>query len=401
MKSIYYSMKNEVFLLKSKIFFGPVIMILSFVSCNHSNEQTITTGLQNLYLTSNADSRSISPENLTGEKGKGGMISPKEGNAKKASIKHGWKTNPYIFIMPGETTVLAEAEGPGIINHIWLTTARDDSDRLRILRFYWDNEIEPSVEVPLCDFFCNAWDNKNQSTINSLPVVVNPLNGFNSFWQMPFRKKFKITLENRAESRSRLFYSVDYTLTSVLNNAAYFHAQFRTVKKVPFKEEFTIIDNIKGRGQYIGTFLAHATKSNKWWGEGEVKFFIDSDTDFPTINGTGEEDYFLGSWGYSTFNDDGTRNLYTDYNTPYAGFFQVKPTSEFLGRFSQYRWHIYDPIRFKTNFKMSIQCLGWDNDGNYLPLEDMLSSVAFWYQTEPHLKFPEFPVNEKLIVHND
>lgn len=386
---------------ESKNFIRLVIMVLSLVSCNRQGEQVTTPGMTNLYLTSDAESRSISPENLTGKKGKGGMIAPEDGNAKKASMKHGWKTNPYIFIQPGETVVLAEAEGPGIINHIWLTTARDGNDRLRILRFYWDDETEPSVEVPLGDFFCNAWDSENQSSINSLPVVVNPLNGFNSFWQMPFRKKFKITLENRAEERSRLFYSVDYTLTDIPENAAYFHAQFRTVKQTRFKEEFAIVDNIKGRGQYIGTFLAHATKSNRWWGEGEIKIFIDDDTDYPTINGTGEEDYFLGSWGYSTFNEDGTRNMYTDYQTPYAGFFQVKPTSEFIGRFSQYRWHIYDPIRFKKDIKITIQCLGWDDDGNYLPLEDMLSSVAFWYQTEPHVKFPEFPENEKLIVRND
>jgi len=384
-----------------KPFVGLIIMVFCVVSCNSSEEQIITPGLQSLYLTSNVESRSISPENLTGEKGNGGRIAPEDGNAKRASMKHGWKTNPYIFIEPGETTVLAESNGPGIINHIWLTTARDGNDRLRILRFYWDDETEPSVEVPLCDFFCNAWDNENQSSINSLPVVVNPLNGFNSFWQMPFRKKFKITLENRAEKRSRLFYSVNFSLTDIPKNAAYFHAQFRTVKEVPFKMEYAIVDNIKGHGHYIGTFLAHATRSNKWWGEGEVKMFIDGDSDFPTIIGTGEEDYFLGSWGYSTFNEDGTRILYTDYQTPYAGFFQVKPTKKFVGRFSQYRWHIYDPIRFKSNFKMTIQCLGWDDDGNYLPLEDMYSSVAFWYQTEPHSKFPELPANDKIIIHND
>lgn len=379
-------------------FLGLLTITALMISCESSENDPVIPGLHNLYLTSNAQSRSISPENLSGDKGQGGRIAPEDGNAKDASTKHGWKTNPYIFVQPGETAVLAEAEGPGIINHIWMTPARDKNDRLRILRFYWDDETEPSIEVPLCDFFCNAWDHENQSSVNSMAVIVNPLNGFNCYWQMPFRKKFKITLENRAENRTRLFYSVDYTLTNVPKNAAYFHAQFRMAEKVPFKEEFTILDQVKGHGQFVGTFLAHATKSDAWWGEGEIKMFIDGDTDHPTINGTGEEDYFLGSWGYSTFNEDGSRNLYTDYQTPYAGFFQVKPTSEFIGRFSQYRWHIYDPIRFQNDFKMTIQCLGWDKEGNYLPLEDKLSSVAFWYQNEPHTNFPVLPDNETLVV---
>ena len=365
-------------------------VLMLFVSCSFDHhEQVIVPNLNNLYLTSNAETRSISPENLTGEKGQGGKISPEDGNAKRAAQKHGWKTNPYIFIQPGETAVLAEAEGPGIINHIWMTNARDNNDNEQVLRFYWDDETEPSVEVPLGDFFCNAWGHKNQKSINSAAIVVNPLNGFNSFWQMPFRKKFKITMENRSQRRTRLFYSVNYTLTSIPKNAAYFHAQFRSMEEVPFKQEYVILDGVKGQGQYVGTYLAHGTISNRWWGEGELKMFIDGDISHPTIQGTGEEDYFLGSWGYSTFNEDGSRNLYTDFQTPYAGFLQITPEEGFVGCFSQYRWHIVDPVRFKNDFKVTIQCLGWDDEGNYLPLQDKLISVAYWYQVEPHAKFAD------------
>lgn len=381
-----------------QLLFVIAVLLVSF-SCTQRNNTVVVPGLNTLYMTSNAETRSISPENLSGEKGQGARIKPEDGTAKRAASKYGWKTNPYVFVQPGETKVLAEAEGPGFINHIWLTPARDGYDRLRILRFYWDNETEPSIEVPLGDFFCNAWDHENQSNINSLPVVVNPLNGFNCYWQMPFRQKFKITLENMAENRTRLFYQVDYTLTRVPENAAYLHAQFRRVNPVPFKEEYVIADNIEGIGHYVGTFLSHGTISERWWGEGEVQVFIDGDTNYPTINYTGEEDYFLGSWGYKRILEDGTQE-YEDFHTPYAGFFKVKHSGEFVARFSQYRWHIYDPIRFRSDFKITLQCLGWDDSGNYLPLEDDISSVAFWYQQEPHQAFPKLPSREELIVEN-
>ncbi|TKG89648.1 DUF2961 domain-containing protein [Puteibacter caeruleilacunae] len=355
--------------------------------------------MDNLFMMSDAETRSISPENITGEKGQGGRISPEEGNAKRAAKKHGWKANPYIFIEPGEEKVLADINGSGIINHIWMTPGRDGNDRLRIIRIYWDGETNPSVEVPVGDFFCNAWGSKNQTNINSLAVCVNPLNGFNCFWQMPFRKQCKITMANLTEKQTTLYYQVDYTVTKVPKNAAYFHAQFNRVKKVPFKKEYIIADNIKGRGQYVGTFLSRGTRSDKWWGEGEVQMFIDGDTDYPTINGTGEEDYFMGSYAYKKFMDNGWKNFrYVDYNTAYAGFHQAEHKGEYVGCFGQYRWHIYDPIRFKSDFKIQIQCLGWDDEGNYLPLEDDMSSVAFWYQTEPHQQFPELPSKEVLNV---
>ena len=321
-----------------KIFLITTFCSLLLICCQQEKQVPVVPGMQNLFLLSDAKTRSISPENITGEKGQGSRTELEDGNAKKAAQKlgKGWKVNPYLFIQPGETAVLAEADGPGIINHIWLTPARDREDRLRILRFYWDDEEYPSVEVPLGDFFCNAWDHENQSNINSFPVSVNPLNGFNSFWQMPFRKKFKITLENKADTRTRIFYQVDYTLTDVPENAAYFHAQFRRNNPVKFKDPYVIVDNIKGKGHYVGTFLAHGTNDKGWWGEGEIKFYMDGDTDYPTINGTGEEDYFLGSWGYAKINDDGSTQ-YSDYHTPFAGFFQVKNAGPNVARFGQYR----------------------------------------------------------------
>lgn len=356
--------------------------------------------VNSLYMLQDAESRSITPENLTGGKAQGGKIKATEGNAKANASKHGWKANPYIFIEPGEEVTLGEIDGSGIINHIWMTIGRNVNDRLRILRFYWDGEKEPSVEVPVGDFFCNAWGPENTPHINSIPVVVNPLNGLNSFWQMPFRKKCRITMENLDKNRTTLYYQIDYTLCKVSKKAAYFHAQFRRVKKVPFKKEYVILDNVKGKGHYVGTFLSRGTYAKRWWGEGEVQMFIDGDTDNATIHGTGEEDYFLGSYSYKNYKDNGWHNWeYAPFNSPYSGFYVTKKFYKYRGCFGQYRWHIMDPVRFKKDFKMQIQILGWEeNAQNYLPLEDDVSSVAFWYQAEPHNKFPEFPKVEDLKI---
>ena len=378
------------------IFYITLLTIVVW-SCKEQSPAYEVPGLNNLYLTNDAQSRSISAENITGEKGGGDKILASEGNAKRAATKHGWKANPYLFIEPNEEKVIAEAAGPGIINHIWMTPGRDGNDRLRIIRIYWDDEKEPSVEVPVGDFFCNAWGSNNQTEVNSSAIVVNPLNGFNSFWQMPFKKKFKITLTNLTESTATLYYQVDYTLANVPDNAAYFHAQFRRVKKVPFKKEYTILDDVKGKGQYVGTFLSRGTRSNSWWGEGEVKMYIDGDTDHPTYHGTGEEDYFLASYAYKKYQDKGWANWeYVPFNTQYCGFSVAENHYGYKGCFGQYRWHIFDPIRFKNDFKINVQCLGWDDKGNYLPLEDDMSSVAYWYQTEPHNPFPELPSIELL-----
>ncbi len=355
------------------------------------------TSLRNLYKPSNAISRSISPENFTGEKGKGGMaVIDKNSNSKASKLGQGWKVSPKINIKAGETFTLGEIDGPGVINHIWMTPS--GNARLMILRFYWDDETKPSVEVPLGDFFAVGWGMMDGPFINSLPVAVNPGSGFNSFWQMPFRKKCKITLENRNKGNVGLYYQIDYSLEKVAKDAQYFHAQFRRVNKLPYKEVFTIVDNIKGKGSYVGTYLAHGARQEGWWGEGEIKFYIDGDKEFPTICGTGEEDYFLGSYGYNEKELDG-KLYYTDFSGLYAGFHVIKDKTidGFVDVFGQYRWHIEDPIRFKKDLKITIQSLAWRSEG-YLPLEDDLASVAYWYQNEPHNPFPELPANENLII---
>jgi hypothetical protein len=349
--------------------------------------------MDNLYLLSNAQTRSISPENFTGEKGKGGMATLEVGTAAHAArdLGQGWKVNPFVNIQPGETFTMAEMEGPGAIQHIWMTPT--GNRRFNIFRIYWDNETEPSVEVPVGDFFANGWG--GYAHVNSLAVCVNPGSAYNCYWVMPFRKKCRITMTNIDTEAMRLYYQIDYTLTDIPENAAYFHAQFRRVNPLPYKEVYTIIDGIKGKGHYVGTYLCWGVNNNGWWGEGEIKFYMDGDNQFPTIAGTGTEDYFCGSYNFDV---GGT---YEAFTTAYTGLPQIiRPDGSYQSqmRFGLYRWHIPDPIRFDKDLRVTIQALGWRSGGRYLPLQDDIASVAFWYQVEPHQKFPELPSKDKLEV---
>ena len=355
----------------------------------------LNMGLGNLYRLSEAQTRSISPENFTGEKGKAGMATEGTGKNAARELGQGWKISPSVRIKARSTFTLAEIEGPGAIQQIWMTPAPLDKTRFNILRFYWDGEAEPSVEVPLGDFFACGWGKYCQ--INSLPVCVNPGSAFNCYWAMPFHRKAKITMENLDERDMVLYYQINYTLTQVPDDAACFHAQFRRVGKLPAKSVYTILDGVQGRGQYVGTYLAWEVRSPGWWGEGEIKFFLDGDQEFPTICGTGTEDYFCGSYNFE--NRDTRR--YQTFSTPYSGLAQVLPPELIYvpgQRFGLYRWHIVDPVRFTKDLKVTIQALGWQSGGRYLPLEDDIASVATWYQAEPHAKFPPLPAKDELAI---
>ncbi|RYG04756.1 MAG: DUF2961 domain-containing protein [Chitinophagaceae bacterium] len=348
----------------------------------------------NLFRLSDAKSRSISPENLTGEPGKGGMVPVEQGTARNAAreLGTGWKVNPYVDIAAGKTFTMAEITGSGAIQHIWMTPT--GNWKYSILRFYWDDEKEPSVEVPVGDFFGMGWN--EFAPLNSMPVTVNPGSAFNCYWQMPFRKKCRITMENVGAEQMRLYYQVDYTLTEVPADAGYFHAQYR--RSNPTKGSIhTLVDGIKGKGQYVGTYVAWGVNNNGWWGEGEIKFFMDGDDKFPTIIGTGTEDYFCGSYN---FENRKTRQ-YQEFNTPYAGMHQViRPDGVYQSqqRFGLYRWHIMDPVRFEKGLKITIQDLGWRSGGRYLPQQSDISSVVFWYQSEPHNTFDKIPSANELEV---
>jgi len=175
-----------------------LLLILGLVSLPLAAQMP---GLDNLCRLKNAESRSISPENFTGEKGKGGMATLEEGTAAKAAreLGQGWKVNPYVHIEPGTTFTLGEVKDSGVINHIWMTPVGDY--RCMIFRFYWDGEEKPSVEVPVGDFFAAGWGMGKEPQLTSLAVCVNPRSGFNCYWQMPFRKGFRITIENLSENQ--------------------------------------------------------------------------------------------------------------------------------------------------------------------------------------------------------
>ncbi len=349
--------------------------------------------LGNLSLLSDAKTRSISPENFTGEKGKGGMSVDGPAAPCARDLGQGWKISPYVIIKPGETFVMADIEGPGAIQHIWLTPT--GHWRFSILRMYWDDQEQPSVECPVGDFFACGWGSYAQ--VSSLAVCVNPGSAFNCYWEMPFRKRAKITMTNIDEKEMVLYYQIDYTLTEVPENAAYFHAQFRRVNPLPYKEVYTILDGVKGKGHYVGTYMAWGVNNNGWWGEGEIKFYMDGDTDFPTICGTGTEDYFCGSYNF----ENKVLGRYQEFTTPYSGLSQViRPDGLYSSqqRFGMYRWHIMDPIRFEKDLKVTIQALGWRSGGRYLPLQDDIASVAYWYQTLPTAPFPKLPDKDYLEV---
>jgi len=347
--------------------------------------------LGNLYKLSKAKSRSISPENFTGEKGKGGMATNGTGAGAARDLGQGWKVSPSVVIRAKSTFTLAEIQGPGVIQSIWMSPT--GHWRFSIIRFYWDDESEPSVEAPVGDFFACGWGQYAQ--VSSLAVCVNPGSAFNCYWPMPFKKKARITMENIDDKDMVLYYQINYALTDVPDDAAYFHAQFRRVNPLPYKSVYTILDGVEGWGHYVGTYLAWGVHNNGWWGEGEIKFYIDDDKDFPTICGTGTEDYFCGSYNFDN------KGKYQEFNTPYTGLAQViRPDGLYNSqqRFGLYRWHIPDPIRFEKNLKVTIQALGWRGDGRYLPLQDDIASVAYWYQREPHKKFPKLPDKDYLEV---
>jgi D-arabinan exo alpha-(1,3)/(1,5)-arabinofuranosidase (non-reducing end) len=350
-------------------------------------------GLGNVARLSPARTRSISPENFTGEKGRGGMATEGTGAEAARDLGQGWKVSPSIHIAPKSLVTLARIEGMGAIQHFWLTT-HPRHWRSLLFRFHWDGDERPAVEVPVGDFFCNGWGEFSQ--VSSLPVAANPNGGFNSYWEMPFRQVARVTIENLAPDEVVVYYQVDYTLTDVGADAAYFHAQWRRSNTLPYGAVHTLVAGVTGRGHYIGTYLAWGVNNSGWWGEGEIKFYLDGDEEYPTICGTGTEDYFGGAWNF-----DVPGQGYTAFTTPFLGLSQVlRPDGLYRSqqRFGMYRWHIMDPIRFQENLRVTIQALGWRTGGRYLPLQDDIASTAFWYQQETSAARPPAPHADQLEV---
>jgi len=346
--------------------------------------------LSNIYTKRNAVSRSISAENPDGAPGGGGRATaettlhpPSAQNARE--LGPGWKLSPCIAIAAGEPAVLMDHEGPGCIRHIWMPL---DSKCYRdvVLRVYWDGSDHPSIETPIGDFFCNSW-NKRQN-IAAIPINVNPSGGMNCYLPMPFRKRAKITIENQApDLLKHLFYQIDFTLEEMPDEALYLHAQWRRENPVQYGEPYTLLDGVEGAGQFVGTFVSWQQNTEGWWGEGEIKMYIDDDDEYPTICGTGTEDYFGGAWCFGE-----------NYSAPYLGYQKV--SGDGVGsRLTMYRFHILDPVFFTRRLRITLQALGWRSRTRYLPLQDDVSSVSYWYQTWPASSFPALKAaNEREVI---
>ena len=345
--------------------------------------------LDGLSQLSNFQSRSISAENPTGAPGQGGRAVPHPTSPAR-ELGLGWKASPAMEVGARQTVELARIDGPGTIRHVWCTGQALSRDL--ILRAYWDDQSQPSIECPLGDFFGVGWG--PFALLSSVPVAVVPNNGLNAYWPMPFRQRARLTLENRGSRTFVCFCQIDYQLAEVPTNASYFHAHFRRTNPLAYKTPYTVLE-ITGDGQYVGTYLAVGVTNNGWWGEGEIKFFVDGDDEFPSICGTGTEDYFGGAYNWDV---DGR---YVTYSTPYLGMHQVlKPDGLYRSqmRFGMYRWHIPDPIRFQRELRVTLQALGWRSEARFLPLQCDIASVAYWYQALPTPAFPALPDRDYLEV---
>ncbi len=344
--------------------------------------------------------RQISAENPTGEKGKACLWDPDPSNPVlphshvAQDMGRGWKVHPFITLDPGETAILADINGPGCINEFFITAATSRLSEL-VLRIYWDNEESPSVECPLGAFFAMGHDDHRHG-VNSIPVIVAPRNACSCYWQMPFRKAARMTLSHEGQQKiGCVAYRVLYKLYPVPEDASYFHAQFRQARTSLEQPLYTIVDGIKGRGVYVGTYLAWNALSSDWWGEGEVKFYIDGDGEFPTMADNGTEDYFGGSFGFSPYTSDYAWNHEQEFCTPYFGMPLACLTDQTsVRKFSLYRWHLYDSIGFEKDLKVQVQTIGVRHD-RYRPLDEDIASVAFFYQLEPHAPYPLLPFYQR------
>jgi hypothetical protein len=314
-------------------------------------------------------------------------------NARVSSYdKTGGNADFWIFEAGAKKTI-ADIEGPGIIKHIWVTIASEEPAYLRkiVLRMYWDDEVEPSVEVPVGDFF--GLGHAKTTYFSSAPLSMFD-RGFNCFFPMPFYRRGRIEVENQGSAGPVIFYFyVDYEVhDSLPDNLGTFHAQWRrenpceavqlpSDQNVDGAENYVVLE-AEGRGHFVGCHINIDALSPGWWGEGDDMFFVDGENWPPAIHGTGTEDYFCGAWNYN--------EVKQTFSTPYYGY-HLKGNDDYTGKHSMYRYHVQDPITFRKSLLFSIEH-GHANDMGH-----DYSSTAYWYQSEPHKNTAELlPVDERL-----
>ena len=352
--------------------------------------------MANLPRLSSAKTRSISPENFTGEKGKAGMATEGTGKNAARDLGQGWKISPSVRIPAKSTFTMGEINGSGVIQQIWMTPAPLDKTQLYILRFYWDGETTPSVEVPMSHFFACGWGKYAQ--INSLAVCVNPGSAFNCYWPMPFRKSAKITMENLDDKDMTLYYQINYTLTDVPRDAGLLP---RPVPPgVAAQDQGPLHDPRRRPGP--GPVRRHLPRvgspQSRLVGRRRDQVLHGRRQGVPDDLRHGHRGLLLRLVQLREPRDGRSTR---PFSTPYTGLAQVLPpdkSTKVGQRFGLYRWHIADPVRFDKDLRVTIQALGWQEGGRYLQEEDDIASVAYWYQTEPHAVFPKLPDREALRV---
>ena len=312
------------------------------------------------------ESRSISFENPTGAKGAGGK--------KASNLGVGRKGRPARHIKPGETVTLCDIEGPGVIRHIWMTTRGEPVNlRSMVIRAWWDGQEHPSIECPLGDLMGIAHGQVKayQSAVHS----VGRKAGMNIWLPMPFNTRTKLTITNDGEKGSGLFYQIDYTINDKLPaEFGRLHVLFRRENPTTLKKDFELLPKREGKGRFIGSVMGIRALSSNWWGEGEVKVYLDGDTEFPTICGTGAEDYVGLSWGMQD-----TPFLYNGASLNENGYV------------SMYRWHLPDPIYWNKDARITIQQIGYKKVEWLYERQDDWSAATFWYEPVPSAPLPEFP----------
>ncbi len=342
-------------------------------------------------------SHSINAENPTGAPGSAAAASSNLGPGRKGSA--------WLELAAGETATLADIAGAGVIRHIWITVADKTAAgpyvlRDLVLRMFWDGTEYPQVEVPLGDFFCNGFGER--ALVTSEPIVVAPTSGMNSYFPMPFRAGARIELASEHGGPiGGVFFQVDYTIGDDFDDwPGYFHAQWRRSNgTTAHGEDHVILDGVAGTGTYVGTYVALASLQRFWWGEGEVKFYLDGDTNLPSLCSTGLEDYAGGAWAFQDALRTEPAPRIVTFSAPYCGYPFASATdttkaSEFstsmLPMHALYRWHLPDPIYFKERLKVTMQQIGtWDH--GLFERSDDISTTAYWYQTTISTPFPALP----------
>jgi hypothetical protein len=356
--------------MKLKLFVSLFIISISliFLNCTSVDNQNLRLSepIRELYiLNTGLESRSISFENPTGSKGEGGKS--------ESNLGIGRKGAPSRNIAPGETVQLCDIKGPGTVRHIWMTTYNTPENlRSIVIRAYWDNQSHPSIECPVGDFmgFAHGKVMPYYSAVHSIGSRA----GMSIWLPMPFTKRAKITFTNEGTKQLPLYYQIDYTIGDKLpDDVGRLHTLFHRENPTTIKQDFVILPKRVGKGRFIGTVLGiRSLDTKRWWGEGEIKIFIDGDKEFPTICGTGSEDYVCLSYGMQ--------------QTPFFYNGCSLNQEEFV---SMYRWHLLDPIYWEKECQITIQQIGWDK--GLFERQDDWSTATFWYEPIPSETLPELP----------